>query len=225
VLSLLLAAGVTIVLAWVASEISPAWATRYFAVVVGPLLVVAARGLVRARKLGVYALVAVLFLWVGFSVKDNKENARQVSAALAPLLHPGELVISTQPEQTPLFRYYLGGGPRFATTLGPVPDAQIFDWRDAVDRLRAASPRPTLDALLATVAPGSEFAVVTPVFRDYRAWDATWTKLVWQRSEAWTALLQSDPRVRLVGHIVTDEIALHRNYFKPMQAFVYRRLR
>ncbi len=226
ILALLLAAAITITLAWLLSQFSPAWTARYFAVVLGPLAVVAARGLVRARRLGMFALLAVLFLWTGYSLKDNKENAREVSAAVAPLTHPGELVISTQPEQVPVFRYYLGARPplRFATTIGPVPDSQIFDWRDAIDRLEAAQPRATLDRLLATVAPGSDFVVVTPVFRDYRAWNARWTKLVWQRSVEWTTLLQADPRVRLVRHIATNEVALHRNYFKPMQAFVYRRL-
>ena len=225
VLSLAVLAAVTITLAWTASQFSPAWTSRYFAIVLGPLVVIAARGLVRAGRFGAFALIAVLFLWSGTTLKDNKENARQVSAALVRTIHPGELVISTQPEQVPLFRYYLGGAPRFATTLGPVPDSQVFDWRDVIDRLHAAKPRPTLDALLASVAPGSEFVVVTPVFRDYRAWNARWTKLVWQRSVQWTALLQADPRVRLERHVVTNEVALHRNYFKPMQAFVYRRLR
>jgi uncharacterized membrane protein len=227
ILALLLAAAVTITLAWLLSQVSPAWTSRYFAAVLGPLAVVAARGVVRAGRLGMFALLAVLFLWAGYSLKDNKENAREVSGAVAPLTHRGELVISTQPEQVPVFRYYLGGRPplRFATTIGPVPDSQIFDWRDAIDRLEAAQPRATLDRLLATVAPGSEFVVVTPVFRDYRAWDARWTKLVWQRSTEWTTLLHADPRVRLVRHIATDEVAVRRNYFKPMQAFVYRRLR
>jgi uncharacterized membrane protein len=227
ILALLLAAAITITLAWLLSQVSPAWTSRYFAVVLGPLAVVAARGLVRARRLGMFALLAVLFLWAGYSLKDNKENAREVSTAVAPMTHPGELVISTQPEQVPVFRYYLGARPplRFATTIGTVPDSQIFDWRDAIDRLEAAQPRATLHRLLATVSPGSEFVVVTPVFRDYRAWNARWTKLVWQRSVEWTALLQADSRVRLVRHIATNEVALHRNYFKPMQAFVYRRLR
>ncbi len=230
VLSLLAAAGVAIALAWVGSQISPAWTSRYFAVVLGPLLVVSARGLVRARRLGAFALLAVLFLWSGYLVKDTKENARAVSAALAPFIHPGELVISTQPEQIPLFRYYLGrdvptATVRFASTLGTVPDPRIFDWRDAIERLRAARPRPTLAALLSSVAPGREFVVVTPVFRDYRAWNARWTKLVWRRSQRWTALLRADPRLRLIRHVVTNEVAIHRNYFKPMEAFVYRRLR
>jgi len=225
VLTLAVTAGVTVLLAWLLSQLSPAWSTRYLAVVLGPLLLLAARGLVRARRLGIAALVAVAFVWAGYSSHDNKENARQVSAAVAPSIRPGELVISTHPEQVPLLRYYLGARPRFATTLGLVPDSQVFDWRDAVDRLRKARPRPTLDALLATVPSGGEFVVVTPVFRDYRAWRSRWTHLVWQRSLEWTALLQHDPRVRLVRHVSTDEIAVHRNYFKPLQAFVYRRLR
>jgi mannosyltransferase len=223
VLTLAVVAGVTVLLAWLLSQLSPAWATRYFAVVLGPLLLLASRGLVRAGRLGTAALVAVAFLWAGYSVKDNKENAHQVSAALAPSLRAGELVISTHPEQVPLLRHYLGARLRFATTLGRVADPQLFDWRDAVDRLRAARPRPTLDAFLETVPPGGEFVVVTPVFRDYRAWRAQWTRLVWQRSVEWTALLQRDPRLQLVRHVSSDEIALHRNYFKPLQAFVYRR--
>ena len=99
-------------------------------------------------------------------------------------MHPGELVISTHPEQVPVLRYYLGPGYRWATTLGPVPDPQIFDWRDAVARLRARTRRPAIDQPLAAVPPGAEFVVVTPVFRDYRAWKATWTHLVWREVDA-----------------------------------------
>jgi mannosyltransferase len=216
---------VTVIAAWIASQVSPAWTSRYFAVVLGPMVMLAAATVVRGRRIGIVALVVVLFLWWGFSVKDQKENARQIAARLAPSLHPGELVISTHPEQVPVLRYYLGSGLRFATTLGPVADPQVFDWRDAVSRLKAAQPRATLDSVVAKVPRGSELVVVSPVFRDYRAWDAQWTRLVWRRSTAWTALLARDPRFRLERHVVTDEIAAKRNYFKPLQAFVYRRLR
>ena len=81
-----------------------------------------------------------------------------------------------------------------------------------------------VDQTVAAVRPGAEFVVVTPVFRDYRAWNATWTHLVWQTSTAYTSALQRDPRVRLVHHVSTDEIALQHNYFKLLQAFVYRRV-
>ena len=216
--------GVTVLLAWITSQIQPAWTTRYFAVIFGPAVLLAAAALVRGRRVGTVALVAVLFLWWGFSVKNEKENAKQIAAQLAPSMHPGELVISTHPEQVPVLRYYLGPGLRWATTLGPVADSQVFDWRDAVDRLRAAKPQATLQPLLASVPRGGEFVVVAPVFRDYRAWNAKWTRLVWHRSVAWTSLLQHDPRLQLERHVTTSEIAVKRNYFKLLQAFVYRRV-
>jgi hypothetical protein len=224
VLALATLAGVTIVAAFISSQVSPGWTSRYFSVILGPVLLLGARGLVRARRLGFVALVAVVFLWSFYSVRDDKENARSITAAVAPYLHPGELIISTHPEQAPVLRYYLGPGFRWANTLGPVQDPQVFDWRDAVKRLEQARAKPTLDRLLATVPPGGRFVVITPVFRDYRAWRATWTKLVWQKSTAWTWLLQRDPRVKLVAHVATVEIAVHKNYFKPVQAFVYRRV-
>jgi mannosyltransferase len=221
---LALLVGATVLLAWLSSQISPAWTTRYFSVVLGPVVLLAAAIVTRAGRVGMVALVAVLFVWWGFSVKNEKENAKQIAAQLAPYLQPGELVVSTHPEQVPVLRYYLGGGLRWATTLGPVTDSQVFDWRDAVSRLRAAQPRATIDPLLASVPRGREFVVVVPVFRDYRAWKATWTRLVWRRSLEWSALLQHDPRLRLEHHFVTNEIAVKRNYFKPVQAFVYRRV-
>jgi 4-amino-4-deoxy-L-arabinose transferase-like glycosyltransferase len=224
VLALATLSAVTIVSAFISSQFSPAWTARYFSVVLGPVLLLGARGLVHARRLGFVALVAVIFLWSFYSVRDDKENARSISAGVVPYLSPGELVISTHPEQGPVLRYYLGPGYRWANTLGPVRDPQVFDWRDAVTRLEHARARQTLDRLLATVPRGHTFVVITPVFRDYRAWRARWTKLVWQKSTAWSWLLQRDPRVKLVAHVATVEIAVHKNYFKPLQAFVYRRV-
>lgn len=224
VLALATVIGVTVFLAWLSAQFSPAWTTRYFAVVLGPVLLISARGLVRAERRGLVALAAVLFLWAGFSVRDDKENARQIMSGVSGFMHPGELVVSTHPEQVPVLRYYLGGDYRWATTMGPIPDARIFDWRDAVDRLRASNPQKRVDQTIAAVRPGAEFVVVTPVFRDYRAWNATWTHLVWEKSMAYTSALQRDSRVRLIHDVATNEIALRHNYFKPLQAFVYRRV-
>ena len=224
VLALAAVVEVTILAAWLSSQLSPAWTGRYFAVVLGPVLLLAARGLARADGRGLAALAVILFLWAGFSLHDDKENARLITAGLTRFAHPGELVVSTHPEQVPVLRYYLGGGYRWATTMGPVPDARIFDWRDAVARLRASDMKARVGQTVAAVRPGAEFVVVTPVFRDYRAWDATWTHLVWKKSKAYTSALARDPRVRLLHHVTTDEIALRHNYFKPLQAFVYRRV-
>ena len=217
--------GVTIVVAFISSQISPAWTDRYFAVLFGPVVLLSGFAIVKARGLGFAALVALVFLFAGYSVKDDKENARGITAGVRPYLKPGELLISTHPEQVPVLRYYLGPGYRWATTLGRMPDPLIFDWRDAVSRLKATREQPTIDSLLATVPPGQEFVVFEPVFRDYRAWRATWTKLVWRKASDWSWLLEHDPRLKLVAHVRSDEIALKVNYFKPLQAFVYRRTR
>ena len=167
----------------------------------------------------------ILFLWAGYSVRDDKENARQITAGVSRFMHPGELVVSTHPEQVPVLRYYLGGGYRFATTMGPVPDAadlRLAQCRRPATGVEHEGRRSTRRS--PTVRPGAEFVVVAPVFRDYRAWNATWTHLVWEKSTAYTSALQQDPRVRLLQHVSTNEIALRDNYFKPLQAFVYRRV-
>ncbi len=221
VLALAVVVGITVLAAWLVSLFSPAWATRYFAVVVGPLLVIAAAGLVRAGRTGLIALIAIGVLWSNYVLKDDKENAREIAAGLVQYVHPGDLVISTQPEQVPVLRYYLGPGLRFATTLGPVPDPQIMDWRDALSRLRKVTPEADLAPVLDTVKPGQDLIVISPVFRDYRAWEARWTRLVYLTSQTWTNDIANDPRFRQVAVITTDEILLKRNFFKPLQAVVY----
>ncbi len=225
VLALGVAVGVTVLTAWLVSLVSPAWTTRYFAVVVGPLLLIAAAGLVRAGRIGVIALIAIGVLWSNYVLKDDKSNVREIAHALAPRLQPGELVISTQPEQVPVLRYYLGPGLRFATTLGPVPDPQIMDWSDALSRLKKVTPAVDLEPLLATVRPGQDLIVVSPVFRDYRAWESRWTRRVYLTSQIWTRDIAHDPRFRQIAVITTDEILLKRNFFKPLQAVVYVRSR
>jgi len=224
IVTLALAGAIAICIAWALSFATPEWTARYFAALVAPLLLIVSRGIVRADRLGVLALVVVIFFWIA-PQKDNKENAGQIAAQIAPAMHPGELVISTQPEQVPVFRYYLGPGYRYATPIGLVPDPRIFDWRDAVTRLRDAQPKATLDGLLRTVEPGEQFVVVSPVFRSYQAWRAKWTKLVWEHSGSFRTLLAHDSRVRLVRHAWTNEVVVHENYFKLMQAFVYERVR
>src|SRR5581483_10641911 len=148
---------VTVLVAFVSSQISPAWTSRYFAVLFGPVVLLAGHAITRARGVGFATLVALVFLFAGYSVRNDKENAKGIMAGVRPYLKPGELIVSTHPEQVPVLRYYLGPGYRWATTLGRMPDPLIFDWRDAVSRLKAAKEQPTIDALLATVPPGGTF--------------------------------------------------------------------
>jgi hypothetical protein len=212
---------VTIVSAWGAALISAAWTGRYLAVVLGPLLVLAAVGLARGGRLGMVGLAFVLLFWVTDGASPDKSNVRQIAAEVAPELHRGDLILSTHPEQVPVLSYYLPGGLRYATTLGRVQDVHVMDWRDALDRLEHTRPKPTLDRLLRAQPRGSKIVVISPVFRDYRGWRAPWTALVYQRSTEWTALLQKDPRVRKERTVVLDEITMQKKFFKPVEADVY----
>jgi hypothetical protein len=211
----------TELVAWTFSQITPAWAARYLAVLLGPLLLVASAGLVRAGRLGLVAFVAVLFLWAGYSAHDDKSNARAIAHGVAPYLRPGDLVISTHPEQVPVLRYYLGPQLRYATELGPVTDPRVMDWRDVLERLEAVTLPASLEPLLSSVRPGQHLVVVSPVFRDYRAWQSPWTSLVYKTSLAWTRTVAADHRFAALADVASDEIALKRNYWKPLQAVVY----
>src|SRR5207253_1386500 len=113
ILGLAAVVGVTVTVAWLSSQLSPAWSTRYFGVVLGPLLLIAAAGLARAGRLGLVALVAVCIVWTNYVQQDNKENARDVIHRVAPYVRRGDVVLSTHPEQVPVLRYYLGPGYRW----------------------------------------------------------------------------------------------------------------
>ena len=67
-----------------------------------------------------------------------KSDMRDVGGEMAPLVHPGDLVVVGQPEQVPLAWYYLPGGLRYANTIGPIADPRYMDW---VNALIASSPR------------------------------------------------------------------------------------
>jgi hypothetical protein len=223
--ALLVVGGATILAAWTESQISSSWTSRYFAVLLGPLLLVAAAGLVRAGKAAVVALAIAVFMWSGYSLHDEKSNARAVARGAAHYLAPGDLVLSTHPEQIPVLRYYLGPGFRYATQLGPVVDARVMDWRDALTRIRAVTVARDLSPVLASVPPGGHLVVVSPLFRDYRAWQAPWTREVYLTSRRWTRTIAADPRFRKVATLSSDEILLERNFWKPLQAVVYVRRR
>jgi hypothetical protein len=224
-MALLMVTGVTIVVAWAESQVSPSWTSRYFAVVLGPLLLVVGAGLTRAGKLGVAALALAIFMWTGYTLHDDKSNVRAIARGVTPYLQPGDLVLSTHPEQVPVLRYYLGPGERYATQLGLVTDPRIMDWRDALKRIKAVTVQRNLEPVLASVKRGQHLVVVSPVFRDYRAWQAHWTREVYNTSQLWMRAIAADPRFQEVTSVTSDEIRLELNYWKPLQAVVYVRRR
>ena len=142
----------TLAVAWLFSQFSPAWTTRYLGVALGPILLLAALGLARAGNLGLVALVIILGVWAIPKTYDlrNKSNASDLRRAAAPQLRPGDLVISMQPEQTPLLNYHLNNlgdveGLKFATPLGPVDNPNVMDWTDSQDKLKKATVRTSLE--------------------------------------------------------------------------------
>ena len=217
VLATLVFASATLLSAWLFSQVSPAWANRYLAVLLGPLLLLAAAGLARAGRLGLVALALVLLFWASYAPSDDKSNVKDAASELAWRLEPGDLVISTQPEQVAVLHYYLPPGLPYVTPLGPVANPRVMDWRGAVERLRAATARKSLPPLLASVPPGGRLVLVRPVVDPGEGWRATWTRLVRIRSRQWARFLARDER------FVRIATAPHpvRNTFKGVRAIVY----
>jgi predicted membrane-bound mannosyltransferase len=220
-MALLVIAAATILAAWIESQVSSTWTSRYFAVLLGPLLLAAGAGLARAGRLGIAALALALFLWTGYTLHDDKSNVRAIAAGVTSYVQPGDLVLSTHPEQVPALRYYLGPRVRYATQLGFVADPRVMDWRDALHRIENVTVQRNLEPVLASVKAGQHLVVVSPVFRDYHAWEAPWTSEVYDTSQLWTRAIAVDPRFREVTRVTSDEILLRRNYWKPLQAVVY----
>jgi mannosyltransferase len=191
---LLAIAPLTVTLAWMSSQLSPAWANRYLAVAVAPLLLAVTAGLANAGRLGIVGLIVAAALGVGDTAPDDKSNVREVARTIAPSLRPGDLVVATQPEQVPVLAYYLPEGVRFATLTGPVSDTGVTDWRDGTERLGASSAERDLGPLLDELKPGQRVALMTPIFFDIRRWQAPWTEQVRLKSGEWRQYLSNDSR-------------------------------
>ncbi|HWH35343.1 MAG TPA: glycosyltransferase family 39 protein [Acidimicrobiales bacterium] len=175
----------TLALAWLSSQVEPAWSARYFGALLAPVLLVSALALARAGRAGVLALVAVVAMWTlptigpwsATSAPAPKSNVRSLAGALAPVLGPGDVVMTTQFEQLPLFAYYLGTGLRYAEPSGVVADPLAADWRHAKERLAAADPAAVLDQEVERLRRGGHVVIACPrLFTD--ASDLAWYRLM-----------------------------------------------
>ncbi|MEJ7714611.1 MAG: hypothetical protein WKF40_02435 [Thermoleophilaceae bacterium] len=81
----------TLAIAWLFSQISPAWTTRYLGVALGPIFLLAAFGLSRAGYLGMVALVIILGIWAipKTAGLENKSNVSDLAAAADPAAEEG----------------------------------------------------------------------------------------------------------------------------------------
>jgi hypothetical protein len=161
---------------------------------VASILLIAAWGCARAGVigLGAVALSVVFLLNPGSVASGYKSDMKDVGGEMAPLVRAGDLVVSGQPEQTPLAWYYLPNGLRYANTIGPVSNPSYMNWVDALKRLQDADPQTTLGPLVASLEPGQQLLYVRPLTEGVQNWKAPWTQLVRRRAAQWGAILQAD---------------------------------
>jgi mannosyltransferase len=189
----------TVVVAWLYSKHTPAWAFRYLAVVVGPLLLLAGVGLARGARLGLITLLLVCSFWVLDPVAtllDSKSNVASAAAKIQASDNPRTWVISTQPEQVPVLSYYLPKIVHFETPLGPVVDPRVVDWRNALERFEHGSVHHTLIPMLRQLKPGDRLALVEPVRFTKQP---KWMDLIYTNSYYWARYLKRDHNLKLIG--------------------------
>jgi hypothetical protein len=197
--SLLILFAGSVLFAFVASQISPAWAARYLSVALGPLMLFAAATLVNADKIGFWALaifIAICALPQPVHLNDPSDE-KVVAHDVKAFMVPGDLVVVTHPERVPIMRHYLGPQFRYGDIFGPVKDPQIMDWRDALERMKKVRIKTNLEPQLATVPVGGRVLLVRPIVdKKSNSWKAPWTHRVNIFSIHWARALNHDRRFR-----------------------------
>jgi hypothetical protein len=208
----------TLIIAWLASQITPAFVARYMAPLLASILLLAAWGAARSGVLGfvAIALTVVFVVHVSSYAPRYKSDMQDISGEVTPLLHRGDLVVNAQPDSSPLAWYYLPAGLRYATTIGPVADPSYMNWVYALKRLRAADPAPILDPLVASLKPGQRLLFVRPLTEGANNWKAPWTSLVRRRAAQWGQILQND-----VNSGVLKPIATAPHYYRGASILAY----
>jgi hypothetical protein len=210
---------VGLALAIVYCRIGLAWAPRYLATFAGPLIALASAGLAAFGPAGIAAAVVAVLMGIGqphAKVLDNKTNVVKMAQVVNPVLRSGDLVISTQPEQTPALVRYLRHGLRYAVPWGTVSDPEIMDWRNARSRLRHAGVRRDLRPLLARVPVGGRVMLVNATTTP-QGLGSEWARLVRLRKKQWSRALRKDHRFHRVKRFVRDPHAA----FSGASATVY----
>jgi hypothetical protein len=200
--SLLLLPFATLLLAWLASHITPAFVSRYFAPILASILLLAAWGAARSGVVGLVAIIlSIVFIaHVTSYAPQYKSDMRDVAGEMAPLMHPGDMVISGQPEQIPLGWYYLPNEAfQYVTPLGRVRDPTYFNWVFALDRLKKSNPQAVIPPLVASLRPGQRILFYRPLTEGAKNWKAGWTALVRRRSAQIAQILFSDPRLKEIA--------------------------
>jgi uncharacterized membrane protein len=161
----------TLVLAWVGGQFVNSWNPRYLGIAVVPALLPLAGALARARwglvtlcgtAVALAATAVPMLADRGVTVETSKSDAAYLLARLRPLLHPGDLVISTQVTDTPVVALDLGKEFRYATPLGLVAEPLVVDWSNLPTRLQGINAASNLAPLLAALPAGAHVLLINP---------------------------------------------------------------
>lgn len=199
IVSLLVLGVGTLITAWFISKVTSAWASRYLAVIVGPLILLFGLGLARGGRLGLVALALTACFWLLDPVPkslDTKSNVASAIAKVRPQLDSGALVLSTQPEEVPTIAYYLPRVSRYGSPLGRTADPGVVDWRGALSRLRRSSVHATLMPMVNSLTPGERVALVLPLSLPKTP---LWMKLINRASDQWSSALRRDPALERIA--------------------------
>jgi hypothetical protein len=213
-------ATVPVLLGWTVSQTSPAWASRYLAIVVAPALLLAAIGIANARRPGLGALAVVVLLWATADVPTATGNIFQIARDARPFLDAGDLVVSAAPAQVPLLAYYLPPALRFASPFGVAHDPGVMDWRDAMSHLDRTSVSGQLLPLLARARRGSDLILVVPA-RSPAARETPWARAVQRRAAEYEQALLRDRRFALVARLPPEIDGAPTT--NPFRGFVFRK--
>jgi mannosyltransferase len=192
---------------WVGAQIEPSWTVRYLAVIVGPYLLAAAAALAsssRGRAV-LWSACGLLVVWavVGALLPNPngryaKDNMAAVAAEASPQLQPGDVVVVTQTEQTPVAYRYLRPGLTYLTPTGPVPDPSVVNWRNIVHRLEQATPCQALSSTLDALPVGADVLEINPD-RRLGASGSAWSRAVNDQVAQVDAFLAEDPALKEVA--------------------------
>jgi uncharacterized membrane protein len=198
--------GVSLLMSWLSSLLEPAWAGRYFGLFFPAVVLLMAVGLARERRRGMVALGLIAFLAAEpFSQfpgllptgPTQKSNVRRSVLMVDHLVSSGDVVVSTQMEHVPLLHYYFGPTLTYADPMGPVADPQIVDWRDAGERMMAATPERGLVPLVEAMEAGEHLFLVCPR-SDNDEDSLEWFLLMEHHCWAASRTLDDDPTMGLV---------------------------
>jgi hypothetical protein len=222
--SLLIIFAGSVLFAFLASQLSPAWASRYLAVALGPLILFAAAVLCNSGRLGLWALaifIAICAIPQSVHLTDPSDE-KAVAMNVKAWMQPGDLVVVTHPERVPIMRYYLGPEYRYADLFGPVADTGVMDWRDALDRVKKVRVGSNLEPMLDRVPLHKRVVLVRPIVdKKSNSWKAPWTKRVALQSRHWAHALNADRRFRPIAAAPRPYASLKLG----VRAVVYERVR